>query len=113
MRACSANPAVAYTGGVRTITVTYLGKGDNLGYTIGNQPWDQSLEGHDLFYITDHTPGAGGNVTLKRNPRFWMETPLLGEVDFIRKPNGCFKIDIFDVVMAASAYYWGFLAARE
>jgi hypothetical protein len=104
IRMCNADPATAYAGGVRTITVTYLGKGDNLGYTIGNQPWDLSLEGHDLYYITDQVPGTGGSATLKRNPRCWRETPLLGEIDFLRKPNGGFKIDIFDVVVAASAY---------
>ena len=27
-----------------------------------------------------------------------------GEIDFIRKPNGAIKINIFDVVAAASAY---------
>jgi hypothetical protein len=87
-----------------TIEVSYYAKGDNLGYTIGNVPWDQSLEGHGMFYITDHTPGTGGSATLVRNPRYHTETPPLGEIDFIRKPNGCFKIDIFDVVVAASAY---------
>ena len=104
IRMCNADPETAYVGGVQTITVTYLGAGDNLGYTIGNQPWDQSLEGHGMYYITDHTPGTGGNATLRRNPRYWMETPPLGEIDFIRKPNGCFKVDIFDIVTAATAY---------
>jgi len=105
IRMCSADPEIPYTGGVQTITVTYLGKGDNLGYTIGNQPWDQSLEGHDLFYITTHTPGTGGSVILKRNPGCWREQPVLGEVDFVRKASpDCFQIDIFDVVTAASAY---------
>jgi len=28
----------------------------------------------------------------------------LGEVDFIRKSTGCFRVDIFDVVMAAVSY---------
>jgi len=87
-----------------TITVTYLGVGDPLGYTHGNQPWGQILKGHGMYYITDHTPGAGGFATLKRNPRYYMESPPLGEIDFVRKSSGCFKIDIFDVVMAASAY---------
>jgi hypothetical protein len=33
-----------------------------------------------------------------------LETPVLGEVDFVRKTDGSYRIDIFDVVMAASAY---------
>jgi hypothetical protein len=93
------NPAYYST----TIEVSYLAVGDAQGYTIGNVPWEQSLEGHDLFYITDHTPGR--NVTLKRNPRYWREAAVLGEIDFVRKASpDCFQIDIFDVVTAASAY---------
>jgi hypothetical protein len=101
------NPAYYNTN----IEVSYLGKGDNLGYTIGNQPWDQSLEGHDQYYITDHVPGTGGSATLKANPRYWAETPILGEINFVRQPSypappgeQCYEIDIFDVVTAASAY---------
>jgi hypothetical protein len=33
-----------------------------------------------------------------------METPLLGAIDFIRKPNGCYEVDIYDVVIAAGAF---------
>jgi hypothetical protein len=87
-----------------TIEVSYLGKGDALGFTPGNVPWDQITEGHGMFYIIDFVPGTGGSATLKRNPRYYTETPPLGEIDFVRKGTGCFKIDIFDVVIAASAY---------
>jgi len=95
------NPAYYST----TIEVSYLAAGDALGYTPGNVPWDQITEGHGMFYITDYTPGAGGSATLKRNPRYWMETAPLGEIDFVRKTApDCLQIDIFDVVTAASAY---------
>jgi len=94
------NPAYYST----TIEVSYLAKGNALGYTIGNQPWDQSLEGHGMYYITDHTPGAGGSATLKRNPRYWMETPPYAEIDFVRKPNGSFQVDSYDMIIFASAY---------
>jgi len=94
------NPAYYST----TIEVSYLAKGDNLGYTIGNQPWDQSLEGHGMYYITDHTPGTGGSATLKRNLRYHTQAPPLGEIDFRRKTSGCWIIDLYDVVSAASSY---------
>lgn len=33
-----------------------------------------------------------------------METPIIGELDFVKKGNGCYKFDIFDIVIAATAY---------
>jgi hypothetical protein len=46
----------------------------------------------------------GDNLTLHKNLYYYVETPLLGEIDWVRKPNGGFKIDIYDVVLAAGAY---------
>jgi hypothetical protein len=50
-------------------------------------------------------------ATFRRNPYYWMETPPLGEVDFVwnyvgvTKPrSGYYDIDIYDVVMTAGAY---------
>jgi hypothetical protein len=62
-----------------------------------------------MYYCTSFTPSIGGSATYKRNPFYWMETPLLGEIDFARKqidgrPIGPFKNDIFDLVLAAGAY---------
>jgi hypothetical protein len=79
------------------------------GYTIGNLPWQIALEGAGMYYCTDLTPGVGGSAAFKRNPYYWMETPTLGEVDFVRaridgKPIGPHQIDIFDIVLAAGAY---------
>ena len=45
-----------------------------------------------------------GHLALKANQYYWMKTPVLGEVDFERETNGCLKIDIFDIIRAASAY---------
>ena len=94
------NPA--YFG--ELVEITYLAVGNPYGYTAGGLPWQDAFEGAGMYYATEFTPGAGGSLTLKRNPFYWMETPPLGEVDFVRKSNGCYKIDIFDVVIAASAY---------
>jgi len=38
------------------------------------------------------------------NPYYQMETPTLGDIDFITKPNGAYKVDIYDVVTSASTY---------
>ncbi len=94
------NPA--YLGA--SINMTYLATNDAHGYYPGGLSWQDAFEGAGMYYATDFTPGTGGYLSLKRNPFYPMETPPLGEVDFIKKPNGCYKIDIFDVVLAISAY---------
>lgn len=86
------------------ISVTYWSVNDPHGYTPGELPWQTIFEGAGMYYATDFTPGSGGNLTLKRNPFCLTETPVIGEIDFLKKGNGCYKVDIFDVVMAASAY---------
>jgi hypothetical protein len=79
------------------------------GYTVGDLPWQVALEGAGMYYCTGLTPGVGGSATFKRNPFYYMETPLLGEVDFVRemiggKPIGAYKVDIFDLALAAGAF---------
>jgi hypothetical protein len=86
-----------------TVHVDYWSAEDADGYTPGNLPWAIALEGAGAWYATNFTAGVGGNLTLHRNP-YYVETPLLGEIDWVRKPNGGFKIDIYDVVLAAGAY---------
>jgi hypothetical protein len=87
-----------------TVHVDYWSAEDADGYTPGNLPWETALEGAGAWYATGHTPGVGGNLTLHKNLYYYVETPLLGEIDCVRKPNGGFKIDIYDVVLAAGAY---------
>jgi len=86
------------------VNVDYWYPGNPLGYTPGSISWQIVFEGAGMYYATSFLPGVEGNLELKRNTNYWMETPPLGEVDFVRKPNGAQKIDIYDVVMAASAY---------
>ncbi|MCK4478761.1 hypothetical protein KAU88_09610 [Candidatus Bathyarchaeota archaeon] len=88
----------------QAITVTYLAVGNPYGYTPNNQPWNTILEGCGMYYVTGFAPGVGGGLDLKKNPHYWMETPVLGEIDFVRKPNGEFKVDAFDLVILGSAY---------
>jgi outer membrane protein assembly factor BamB len=96
------NPAYAGIGNY-TVTYSYVASATALrGFTPGNLPWQIIFEGAGPYYCTAFTPGA--SITLERNSYYYMETPRLGEVDFVRKPNGAHRIDIFDVVKAAGAY---------
>jgi len=80
--------------------------GGNLGLD-----WTDTMYSYGLYYPTLINPTSGGKATLEKNPWFFLETPLLGEVDWrwywegTTKPrNGYFKIDIYDVVKATVAY---------
>jgi hypothetical protein len=87
-----------------TLHVEYWAVGDARGYTPGNIAWQDAFEGAGMFYATDFVAGAGGYLALAANRQYYMETPPLGEIDFVRKSNDCYKVDIFDVVIVASAY---------
>jgi hypothetical protein len=93
------------------LSVGYWKYGDPAGFTPGDLPWQDVLAGCGMYYMTSFTPGVGGGATFKRNPYYWMETPPLGEVDFIwnyvagPKPRtGYYDVGIYDVVLAAGAY---------
>jgi ABC-type transport system substrate-binding protein len=90
------------TLGIGTLDVRYWAPNDARGFTPGNVVWSTIFEGAGMYYATAFTSGV--SLTLKKNPFYYMETPLLGEVDFVRKPNGAYKIDIFDLVYAAGAH---------
>ncbi len=93
------------------LSVDYFAYGDPAGFTPGDLPFQDILAGSGMYYLTAFTPGVGGGATYRRNPYFWMETPPLGEVDFLwnyvgtTKPRcGYYDVDIYDVVLAAGAY---------
>ena len=90
--------------GSGTLEVQYWAVGDPHGYTPGDLPWEIVFEGAGMYYATSFTPDVDGGITLKRNPFYYMETPLLGDVDFVRKPNGAYKVDIYDLALAAGAF---------
>jgi hypothetical protein len=69
----------------------------------GNQAMDVTV-GCGLYYMTGFHYGAGGNMTVKRNPYYWMEMPVLGEIDFRWEEGGYYEVTIFDIVKAAGAY---------
>jgi ABC-type transport system substrate-binding protein len=72
------------------------------GYYPGNLTWQTILEGAGQYYITSYTVGI--SATFKRNPFYYMVTPLLGDIDFVKKPSGNYKVDIFDLALAGGAY---------
>ena len=93
------------------LSVDYWKYGDPSGYTPGNLPWEEILVGSGMYYMIGFTPGVGGGATFKRNPYYWMETPPIGEVDFVWKwidgpkpRSGYYKVDIYDIVMAIGEY---------
>jgi hypothetical protein len=88
--------------GTLVVTYRYVPPDALRGYTPGNLPWQTILEGAGMYYITSYASGV--SATFKGNPFYYMVTPLLGEIDFVKKPSGNYKIDIFDVVLVAGAY---------
>jgi hypothetical protein len=84
------------------------------GFYLGSLPWQHtilSLATHYPASVTTDPPGIGDTFVLKKNMFFFLQQPLLGEIDFAwkwasgAKPRGgSFKIEIFDVVRATGAY---------
>ncbi len=85
-----------------TLNVDYWSPNDPRGFTPGNLAWQTILEGAGAFYAVNFDQ-VGGTLSLKRSPFYYMETPPLGEIDYVRKPNGAYRVDIFDLVIAAGA----------
>jgi len=94
------------------VTVDYYAIDDTSGDTLGDNPLEDVTIGCGMYYFTGFiaedgggwTTGARGNFTVRRNPYYYLETPVLGEVDFVWEAGGYFEITIFDVVKAAGAY---------
>ncbi len=74
------------------------------GWTLGDNPPMAVSVSCGQYYVTGFHPGVGGNMTAKKNPYYWMETPILGEVDFTWEAGGYYEVTILDVVKAAGAY---------
>jgi hypothetical protein len=86
------------------ITVDYYALDNVSGHTLGDNPWQDVTIGSGMYYATGYFQGVGGNFTAKRNPHYYLETPLLGEIDFVWEAGGYYEITIFDIVKAAGAY---------
>jgi ABC-type transport system substrate-binding protein len=71
------------------------------GYYLGS---NYGLNWTDTMYsLAPHYP-ATSPYDLKANRYFFLETPPVGEIDFVWKGGDFFAIDIFDIVIAAGAY---------
>jgi len=102
-----------------TVEVRYWAVGEPRGYTPGNLAWQTIFEGAGMYYCTDFHEGVYGSATFKRNPFYWMETPLLGDIDFLwhwggydesrridayRVPRtGCYQVDMLDLTIVSGA----------
>ena len=86
------------------VTVDYYAIDDASGYTLGDHPWEDVTVGCGMYYGTSFSPGVGGFFTARRNLHYYLETPVLGEVDFVWEDGGYYEVTIFDVVKAAGAY---------
>jgi hypothetical protein len=95
-----------------TVTVEWYQFGDAAGETLGDNSFEQVVLGSGMYYLEGFISedgggwvrGALGNFTYKRNPFYYLETPVLGEVDFVWEDEGYYEVTIFDIVKAASAY---------
>jgi len=97
-----------------TLTVYYWARGDPRGYWPGNLGFQNTLAGTGPFYMTDYSAGAGGCASYKANPNYFMETPLLGEIDWYwnyyvgpQARDGYYRIDLYDAVIAGVWAYGG------
>jgi ABC-type transport system substrate-binding protein len=88
--------------GTLAVSYCYVPHGALRGYFPGNLPWQTVVEGAGMYYLTSYTQGV--STTFKRNPFYYLVTPLLGEIDFVKKPSGNYKVDIFDLALAGGAY---------
>jgi hypothetical protein len=84
------------------------------GFYLAGLPWQDTMYALGHHYpvsMTTDPPGIGDTVVLAKNTFFFMETPLLGEIDWawkwqgsVKPRSGFYKIEIFDVVRATGAY---------
>lgn len=104
-----------------TVTVDYWAGGDASGFYMGNLEWQDVMYGNGEWYPIDLNIAAGGWFKCARNSHYFMETPLLGEIDWawhwgdrdntrpapdvLEGPRtGNFKVDLSDVVMIMVPY---------
>jgi hypothetical protein len=72
------------------------------GTTAGGLAWQTIFEGAGQYYCTGFDLNTAASY--KKNPFYYMVTPPLGEIDFVKKTDGNYKIDIFDLTLAGGAF---------
>jgi hypothetical protein len=98
-----------------TVSITYwYADIPSTGFYLAGLPWQQTMYGLGTHYpmsMTHDPPAAGDTISLAKNERFFLESPILGEIDWAWKwasgpkpRGGNYKIDIFDLTRATGAY---------
>jgi ABC-type transport system substrate-binding protein len=84
---------------------------DPHGYYLANLPWEQTFYSLGPYYVTAMSEGVGGYAIMDCNPTFFLETPPLGEIDWMwywsgtTKPrSGYYQINLYDAVTLLKAY---------
>jgi len=101
---------------IGVIWVNYWRSGDARGYYPGNLDWREILEGCGPYYVYNV---CSEGIALDANRHFFLETPILGEVDWRwywdtpggtpgpqipGRDSGYYKIEISDVLKCTGAY---------
>jgi len=95
-----------------TVTINYYTPTvDPHGYYLGDLDWTQTFYSVGPYYPTSVTPGVGGSAIFNCVSSFFLETPPLGEIDWIwtftgttRPRSGYYQINLFDAVKLLTSY---------
>ena len=85
---------------------------DPHGYFVGGLPWQTTWYGTGgPYYPINILTGVGGVASLGANTNYWLETPPLGEIDWMwtwtgytMPRSGYYRVSISDVVKVLGAY---------
>jgi len=91
------------------VWVYYWRNGAPRGFYPGGLPWQDILEGCGTHYVTNIDPGY--YFLCDTNRHFFLETPTLGEIDWMwtwqgtTKPrSGYYQVNLYDAVKVLNAY---------
>jgi ABC-type transport system substrate-binding protein len=95
-----------------TVTINYYTPTvDPHGYYLGDLDWTQTFYSLGPYYPTSVTSGVGGSAIFNCVSSFFLETPPLGEIDWIwtwtgttRPRSGYYQINLFDAVKLLTSY---------
>ena len=84
---------------------------DPHGYYLADLEWNQTFYSIGPYYPVDIVPGAGGYAIFNCTQSFFLETPPLGEIDWMwtftgttRPCSGYYQVNLFDAVALLKAY---------
>jgi hypothetical protein len=94
------------------ITVNYYRSTvDPHGYFIGSLPWKTTMYSVGPYYLINIIAGAGGVASFGCNTNYFMETPPLGEIDWMwtwtgytMPRSGYYQVFLYDAVKLLGSY---------